>query len=245
MRITGPYQAGIRCARTCLTGPDVETPIVLNLGPALMPDFATGAMFHAIMAWPTSEETASFHRVSEELMAETTRLTRRQNPELVADIKEDWPQLSWPSIEARAKKAKPALGYLDKRLKQRMAAARAAIGKMHAELFGIPVTLPPGLRSLAIDQLCRLIRSDVSIDDPENVEKFVWRTSLPIIHLAVATQLILAERLGGGAMFECNLQDVNFCREAVQLGHRLEQIVLDHPAIPISVDRMTRVRWVE
>lgn len=218
---------------------------VLNLGPALMPNFATGAMFHAILAWPTSDEIGRFQKISEELMAGTIRLTKTENPDLVADVKRDWPQLPWSSIEARAQKAKPALGYLDKRLKQRMAAARAGIGKMHQEMFEIPAVIPPGTTALSIDQLCKLIRDDVSIDDPDNIEKHVWRKSLPILHLAVAVQLLLAGKYGDRAELGCDLQDVDFFRTAVGLAQALEQVIHDHPEIHMTRDRMTLIRWWE
>ena len=218
--------------------------IVLNLGPALLPDFATGAMFHAILAWPGQDEICGFHRISEELMAGTIRLTM-DNPDLVAEVKAQWSHLAWASIEARALKSKPALGYLDKRLKQRMAAARAGIGKTHEQLFGIPAILPPNITALSIDQLCHLIRSDVSIDDPENIEKHVWRKSLPILHVAIATQLMLAGKYGDRAKMGCDLQDIDFYRAAVGLAQLLEQVVHDHPDIPMTRDRMTLIRWFE
>jgi hypothetical protein len=33
---------------------------------------------------------------------------------------------------------------------------------------------------LSLDQLSKLVRSDVYINDPENIEKLIWRTSLPV-----------------------------------------------------------------
>ena len=223
----------------------MQPQMVLNLGPTLMPDFVTGALFHSILAWPSVNEVVTFQRVSEELIAGTIRLTKAKDPGLARSAMDQWPQIDWPTIEARAQKPKPARGYLDKRLQHRMAAARAGIGKMHQQLFGIPVILPPGMTALSIDQLCILIKNDVSIDDPENIEKQVWRKSLPILHLAIATQLMLVGKFGSRPKFCSDLQDIEFYRETVQLACLIEQAVHNHPDIAMTSDRMTLVRWFE
>ena len=80
-------------------------------------------MFHAILAWPSIDEIGGFHRVSEELMAGTVRLTMSNNLALVTEVKAQWPQLAWASIEARARKPKSSLGYLKNRLSQTSAHA--------------------------------------------------------------------------------------------------------------------------
>lgn len=223
----------------------MEHQIVLNLGPALMPDFMTGASFHAILGWPTDDDAAGYHRVSNELAAATLRLTNLADPAAIGPVMDQWPQIDWAALDRRAQRPKPRLGYLRKRLDQRMAAARAGIGKLHDELFDKPAVLPPGMTALSIDQLCALIKSDVMIDDPENVEKHVWRKSLPIMHLAIATQLLLAGRYSEQAEIACDLQDIVFYREAVCLALPLEQVIHEHPDFAITRDKMTLVRWFE
>ena len=91
------------------------TQVVLNLGPGLMPNFSTGAMFHSILAWPAIEESATRQKVSEELMAQVIRLTKAQDPTFTSSLMNEWPQFDWPSIEARARKRKPALGVFSTR----------------------------------------------------------------------------------------------------------------------------------
>jgi hypothetical protein len=242
----GPYQADSRCAFPCLLGTFAVTQqMVLHIGPGLMPDFMTGSLFHSIIAWPTAKESEPFHRIGEELMADVIRQTRQIEPAGVSEFLVQWPQIDWLPIVARSWKLKPAFGYLNLRLKQRMAAARAGIGMMHQQLFGMPAELPAGMSAASIDQLCRLIRSDVKISDPENVEKLVWRKSLPILHLAIAAQLLLAGKYGDRTNVGADLQDQEFYREAVQLGAVLEQVVDAHPAIAMTRERMTLVRWVD
>lgn len=223
----------------------MPTQLRLSLGPAVMPDFMTGALFHAILAWPTVKKTDSYQRISEELMAGVIRLANAEDPVEVQWIKDEWPQFNWPSIEARAQKPKSALGYLNKRLTQRMAAAKAAIGKSHEQLFGIPAVLPKGVTAMSIDQLCNLIKTDVSINDADDVEKQVWRTSLPIIHLAMAVQLMLAGKLGKSTKFGADLQDIEFYREAVSIANLLEPVVAKHPEFAVTGDQLTQIRWFE
>ncbi|MGV8996261.1 MAG: hypothetical protein ACOH12_04885 [Parvibaculaceae bacterium] len=223
----------------------MPTQLRLNIGPALMPDFMTGALFQAILAWPTVKETTSYQTVSEELMAGVIRLTKAEDPALARSIMDKWPQHNWPSIEARAQKPKSALGYLNKRFTQRMAAAKAGIGKLHEQLFGIPAVLPEGVTAMSIDQLCKLIKDDVAINDLDDIEKLVWRTSLPIIHLAMAVQLMLAGKLGDGTEFGADLRDIDFYREAVRIAGVLEPVVTNHPEFAITSDQITQIRWVE
>jgi hypothetical protein len=220
----------------------MEHQLQLNLGPGLMPDVATGAMFTAILAWPTAAETHRFHRVSNELIGASVKRTK--DPQIIQDLKSGSPHLDWASIEACSRKKRPAFGGLEARSRQRMAAARAAIGKAHKQIFGIDAELPPGMTATSLDQLCKLIGEDVSIDDPENIEKLVWRASLPIIHLAMATQLMLAGRHpdpGQGP----DLQDRAFYRDAVRLAQRFEDLVDQHPGFAITRERLTLVRWYE
>ena len=219
--------------------------VILSLGPARMPDFMTGAFFLSILAWPTAEEGVTFDRVSEELAAGVIRASKAGDPNLAQSLIDRWPDFHWSSIVARARKRRPALAGLNHRLEQRMAAARAAIGKAHEQLFGTPVVLPPTMTATSLDQLCRLIARDTRIADPENVERLVWRKSLPIIHLAMATQLMLVERHPESNSIHLDLQDIEFCRTTVHIAGLLEAVVLGHPGFAITPERLTRVRWFE
>jgi hypothetical protein len=122
----------------------------------------------------------------------SARQTVRVAPEAMNDLRRDWPQQNWDALLSTAAKRQMAGGGLQKRFKQRMVAAKMAIGLTHDELFGQPVRLPQSQTGLSTDQLAKLVRRETAIDDSENVEKLVWRKSRPIIHLAIAIQLLLA-----------------------------------------------------
>jgi hypothetical protein len=82
------------------------------------------------------------------------------------------------------------LRTLERRLRDRMIAARMAIGFLKEAVTGEVPNLP-GLARLSINQMARLVLDDSGYNDPENVESRIWRPSLPVIHLATATQLLL------------------------------------------------------
>jgi hypothetical protein len=171
-----------------------------------MPDFMSGAMFHAILAWPTSGESRTFHRASHEMMAGTLRLIKHTAPGVIDEVVRAWPQHDWTTLLALSAKRRVAMAGIGKRLRHRMVAAKIGIGLIHADLFGCSIKLPASLSAVSIDQLARFVQRETTIDDAENVERLIWRTSLPIIHLAIATQLLLVQRPGTEASLGCDLQ---------------------------------------
>jgi hypothetical protein len=61
----------------------------------------------------------------------------------------------------------------------------------------------------------------------------------------MAVQLLLAGKYGDRAADGIDLQDIDFYRVATQLAHQFEQVVHNHPEIPMTRDRMTLFRWLE
>lgn len=60
-------------------------------------------------------------------MASTLSLTHAENPAMAEVIRRDWPALDWVAIGQSAHTVKSMPAYLEKRLGQRMAAARMGI----------------------------------------------------------------------------------------------------------------------
>lgn len=221
-------------------------PAQLNIGPALLPDFVSSAFFYSILAWPTLHETAEFHRVTEERIAAQLRVWLRANPELIDELRHNWPNCSWDRyFEIATTKRRVSEGRLKARLNQRMVAARIAIGVLHNELPDVKVGMPDGWTDVSLDRMCRLVGEQLKIDDPENLEKLVWRPSLPIIHVAIATQLELTDQFPGEPLSNIALSDVGFVRKIVLRAEGYEPILAQHPLFAPSDDLRTEVRWFE
>ena len=207
-------------------------PAQLNIGPALLPDFMTSAFFYCILAWPTLDEAAEFHRVAEEKIAGEVRAWLRAQPERLEELRRGWPNCDWDRYRALAtKKRRVSEGRLKSRLQHRMVAARIGIGVLHDELPDVQVELPDGWTDVSIDRMCALVGEQLKIKNPENLEKLVWRPSLPIIHVAMAAQLELADKFPGEPLSNIALTDSGFVRGVACRAERYEPILALIPSL--------------
>jgi hypothetical protein len=227
-------------------------PAHLNIGPALLPDFVTSAMFYCILAWPTLNEAAEFHRVAEEKIAGEVRVWLRAQPQRIEQLRRNWPQCDWDRyLELATMKQRVSEGRLKSRLKHRMIAARMAIGVLHNKLPDVRVELPDDWTDVSIDRMAALALDDLKVNgerkikDPENLEKLVWRPSLPIIHVAIAAQLELTDKFPGEPLTNIALTDAGFVREIVLRAETYEPILAQHPLFAPTDDLRTQVRWFE
>jgi hypothetical protein len=180
------------------------------------------------------------------MIAGAMRMSLRENPDAVRELERTWPQQDWERYRTLARaKRRTSVGRLKNRLKQRMAAARMAIGYWSEEIPGFEVRLPPAMIRPSVDQLSKLIRSDIHIDDAHNIEKLVWRPSLPIIHLAMGTQLELCVRNPEARDNEIMTDDRDFVRSAVARASVFEPMVTHHPLLASGKIALTQVRWFE
>lgn len=221
-------------------------PAQLDIGPAILPDFMSSAFFYCILAWPTLNEAAEFHRVADEKIAGEVRNWLRADPSKIEHQRRRWPQCNWDRyLEVATKKRRVSEGRLRTRLNHRMGAARIAIGVLHDELPDVQVNLPEGWTDVSVDRMCPLVGEQLEIKDPENVEKLVWRPSLPIIHVAIAAQLELTDKFPGQPLSNIALTDAGFVREIVLRAERYEPILARHPLFAPTEDLRAEVRWLE
>jgi hypothetical protein len=173
--------------------------------------YEAGAMLVTRLAFPgesEAEETCS--RVHASLCAYA--LGAR------CEIEPDWatsPQTIKPIYALRRQcDIDRDLRTLERRLRDRMAAARMAIGFLKEALTGEVPKLPAGVERLSINQMAQLVLDDTGHSDPENVETRIWRPSLPVIHLCSAIQVML--QLGEPETGPLGLEALLLSREVIE-----------------------------
>ncbi|UCF23472.1 MAG: hypothetical protein JSV72_22000, partial [Ralstonia sp.] len=85
-----------------------------------------------------------------------------------------------------------SLRQFQRRLRDRMIAAKMAIPYLQ-EIVGEAPPPPASIARLSLNELSKLASIDLPDADPADVEKRVWRPSLPVIHLAAALDVTIRE----------------------------------------------------
>lgn len=134
---------------------------------------------------------------------------------------------------------------LNRRLRHRMVAARMAIPFLQEVETGSTPSLPAGIQRLSINAMATLVLKDAGQIDPENVETRVWRASLPVIHLAAATQVLLnlVEKSGVGSV---SIGDLIWSRPAIEYivreAERYEALLAKSPRLTIDPNKLVKLR---
>jgi hypothetical protein len=150
--------------------------------------YEIGAMLLTWLAFPDksgSEEIRS--RVHASLCAYALRAKYETDPEWLVS-----PQSIKPIYALRPQwDIDRDLKTLQRRLRDRMIAARMAIGFLKEAVTGEVPKLPAGINRMSLNQMAALVLDDADYTEPENIETQIWRPSLPVIHLATAIQVML------------------------------------------------------
>ena len=164
---------------------------------------------------------------------------------------EEWartPQLIKPLYACRsANETERDLRKFRRRLRNRMAAARMAVGFLQRPLMAKPPPLPKGMTRLSLNQLAQLVLEDAGQQEPKNVVSRIWKPSLPVIHLAVAISVAAneAERHGLGTLHIFHLLGRRDVLECIAMYAKdLEEMVIANTNIHVSPDDLERIRLV-
>jgi len=211
-----------------------------NLDPDLLDPFEIGAMLLAILAWPDPREEEQQRLGAEALAAQAFHALCRAFPDEAGGWRAACPHyadLNEPEIKRR-------LRQLDRRLRDRMAAARMALGFMEQGLTRRAPRLPAGMKRHSLNELSILVQTDLpTISDPEMIERRVWRESRPVIALAVAMQLCArAASEDGARLIGYPLDDDELHAAVIQLAQLHEPLVLRDRRLGIGEGDLIRVR---
>jgi hypothetical protein len=210
-----------------------------NLDPTMFPPIQIGALLMAIVAWPEAEEMEGLGLVAEAIAADTLRKAYGVLPSDEADLwKADFPGLA--AIDRR--EIKRCLRTFKRRYRDRMVAARMALGFIEEGLTGKPVRLPPSMRRHSLNQLSALVKSDLPLDDPEMIERRIWRASRPVVHIAVALQ-VWARMQGLDAKdIPYPLDDGDLHSAIIALAEAYEPVVLGDRRFGVREENIVRLR---
>ena len=209
--------------------------------------YEAGAALISVLAYPGDGDEELRAGVHASLCHHALRV-------LCAIEEPDWalsPQLMKPLYALRTPdEVRKDLRTLQRRLRDRMAAGRMAIGFLKKAVGGM-TELAGGPSRVSINQLVRLVLDDTGQIDPENVETRIWRQSLPAIHIASTIQvyLQLAEPEMGKLGLKLGLETFLLNRGAIEWVVREAElcasIIEQSPHLPIDPTRLIRVRLAD
>ena len=205
--------------------------------------YEAGATVITLLAFPGKSEEHLREAVHAALCHYALRAKCASDPEWVLS-----PQRIKPFYALRTPdEISKDLRTVPRRLRDRMAAGRMAIGFLKEVVTGRPPQLPPGIARLSINQMASLVLEDTENVEVENVKTRVWRPSLPVIHLATATLRLL--RLLEPRTGRLDMAAFLLCREAIETvvraAERHEALIAQSRRLRIDPDRLEKIRLAE
>jgi hypothetical protein len=143
------------------------------------------------------------------------------------------------------KQIEKSLRALQRRIRDRMAAARMAIAFLKDAEATKPPPLPEGVKRLSINELSKLVLSDTTQSEPENIETRIWRPSRPVIHLAAALQVLMqlgVKAAGSPVTFFHVLLYQDVIRWVVTEAQKYEELIEKSQQIHVDPSMLIRVR---
>jgi hypothetical protein len=138
------------------------------------------------------------------------------------------------------------LKTIERLVRDRMVAARVAIAFLQSAVGHRP-KLPSSVKRLSINQLAELVMKEANQSIPENFKTRVWRSSLPVIHLAAAVAVAIddRERMGEERTSYGNLiADVEFMFNVLRYTKEHE-IIIKNNKLPIDANKLISIQLVK
>jgi hypothetical protein len=205
--------------------------------------YEAGASLITLLAYPGKSEEEARGAVHASLCYHALRATCELDPTWALS-----PQRIKPIYALRTpQEVNKDLRTLSRRLRDRMAAGRMAIGFLKEIAAGQLPELPPTIRRLSINQMASLVLEDTGNAEVENVETRVWRPSLPVIHLATATLLLsrFLEPRTGRLDVETFLLSRELIENVIRAAEKHAALIAQSHRLRIDPDRLIKVRLAE
>jgi hypothetical protein len=133
---------------------------------------------------------------------------------------------------------------VEKRLGERMVAARMAIAFLKANDTEAAATLPAELSRVTLDAVAGFVKAAANQEDSKNVTYRFWKPSRPVIHLAAAAaiigQRVLApERLNA---LEAFLLFREYIEAVVSMSRDIRDRIAQTPKFPVKAEALIQFR---
>jgi hypothetical protein len=202
--------------------------------------YEAGALLVAIIAYPNEQDTERRHALFTALCAQAIRAR--------CELDSDWasrPRWIKPAHAALSDKAiQRGLKGLERRMHERMIAGKMAIAFLYEAEVGSLPPLPSGVKHLSLNQLSAMVAEEARQSEPENLETRFWRPSRPVVHLAAATQIVMA-KMKDSQWGEVNIADFftsqALIEEIVYTAERFETL-FDKSRAPVKSVDLIQVR---
>lgn len=211
------------------------------------PTYEAGALLFSYLAFPELEADARRAEVHAALCNLALRATGDDNESWLwtpTTMKPGYALMREPTVQRGVR-------TMDRRLRDRLDAAIVAKPLLEEAPSGQRPRFPPGVKALSLAALGGYVmfrnRDNHDQGDVRNFHSRVWQPSLPVIHLAVALNVLFERTLVSG-MSKLAVHDLVRSSEAIEfLTHtatELEPMILANPRFGISADRLVRFRAV-
>jgi len=165
-----------------------------------------------------------------------------------AELDPNWaitPQLIKPIYALRDQKLIARdLRQFERRLRDRMVAAKIAIAFLQEVDLGSMPKLPEGVMRLSLNEMCLHVLDDVEQDDAANLETRIWRESLPVIHLATATALVFDQLEKNGLSkpsFGHLIAHPDLLRKIIEISHEHAAMLLKSTKLSIKPETLIQI----
>ena len=218
---------------------------VIPIRVSVVSPYESGAVLFTYLAFPEPEADIRRADVYTALCNLALRTTGAED--------ESWlwtPTLIKPGYALmRETEVQRAVRTMDRRLQARLSAAIVAKALLEEVAPGQSPHLPPGVEKPTLAALGEYVlfrnRTSVDLSDVRNFHARVWQASLPVIHLAVALNVLFERTLAVG-IGNLAVHDLVRSREVIEFLTRtateLEPIVLSNPQFGIGADQLVRFR---
>jgi hypothetical protein len=153
-----------------------------NLDLDRLSDFEVGAQLVALLAFPAEAEADKRQRAAEAMSALAVWGHIQSYPEYEHISR----RLHGPYLEIEVREIRRRLRTLRRRLRDRMVAARMAVGFVYEAMTGSPAPLPAGVAKHTLTELSHYVLRQSGQADAERVIKRTWPETKPVIGLAMA-----------------------------------------------------------